>query len=481
MTKKIIGNDLVNVLNIDQTQKKIVTKLAMGDEVEIIEEIHNYHKIKLNNSGLLGLIHKRVRLIDPSQNNILKVSFVDVQEGDATIIETPRGNIIIIDAGENKLLARYLAGRYKGTSYEKPLQVDTMIVTHGDADHFSGLNEILKSEKHEISKKRIFIHPKRIYHNGITVRRSNKVHRGKNFGKIRKYNDRYYITELVDDFTKLDREKLNSKFSKWASTIDNWRKSGPITVERLSYGDDIKFSHLRKEGIVIKVISPFPETKQGKSVLPLLRKPLASGYSFLNENWEAHSSYSATHTINGHSIALQLIYNNVRFLFTGDITSETQSKLVGLANRKKLILRSEIFKVPHHGSADFSKEFLKRVSPAISIISSGGDTVLREYIHPRSILIGSLGKYSRTTHPLIFITELSAFFSKIGKIKVTSSADAESKEVFAFKREQFGIVHVRTDGNRILVFTHSGKRSMKEAYALKVKNCSIKLDTLDLA
>lgn len=36
------------------------------------------------------------------------------------------------------------------------------------------------------------------------------------------------------------------------------------------------------------------------------------------------------------------------------------------------------------------------------------------------------------------------------------------------KRTQFGIVHIRTDGKRVLVFTHSGKRDMKEAYSFTV-------------
>jgi hypothetical protein len=46
--------------------------------------------------------------------------------------------------------------------------------------------------------------------------------------------------------------------------------------------------------------------------------------------------------------------------------------------------------------------------------------------------------------------------------------DKPEEPFFAFKRTQFGIVHIRTDGRRVLVFTHSGKRDMKEAYAFKV-------------
>jgi hypothetical protein len=39
---------------------------------------------------------------------------------------------------------------------------------------------------------------------------------------------------------------------------------------------------------------------------------------------------------------------------------------------------------------------------------------------------------------------------------------------FGFERTNFGIIHVRTDGERVLVFTHSGKKGMREAYRFTV-------------
>ncbi|MGH7835000.1 MAG: hypothetical protein ACREQK_15255, partial [Candidatus Binatia bacterium] len=39
---------------------------------------------------------------------------------------------------------------------------------------------------------------------------------------------------------------------------------------------------------------------------------------------------------------------------------------------------------------------------------------------------------------------------------------------FGFERTNFGIIHVRTDGERVLVFTHSGKEGMREAYRFTV-------------
>ncbi len=71
---------------------------------------------------------------------------------------------------------------------------------------------------------------------------------------------------------------------------------------------------------------------------------------------------------------------------------------------------------------------------------------------------------SRPFPPLILCTELAAFFQARGYSKPTVGG----KEYFGFERTTFGIVHVRTDGKRLLIFTHSGKKGLKEAYRFRV-------------
>ena len=53
-----------------------------------------------------------------NKNVVLKVNFVDVQQGDGAVIETPDGKVMLIDGGDNQLFARYLAGRFRGTTRE---------------------------------------------------------------------------------------------------------------------------------------------------------------------------------------------------------------------------------------------------------------------------------------------------------------------------------------------------------------------------
>ncbi|MGR8925293.1 hypothetical protein ACU8MB_16270 [Rhizobium leguminosarum] len=95
---------------------------------------------------------------------------VDVQQGDGLILETPGGKVIVIDGGDNQLFARHAHFRYPNTSEQNPLIADLMLITHGDADHFDGLTELRRSETDSRPDKRIFVAPKRVYHNGIVKR-----------------------------------------------------------------------------------------------------------------------------------------------------------------------------------------------------------------------------------------------------------------------------------------------------------------------
>ena len=64
---------------------------------------------------------KPAQLVIPRENSqVLKVNFVDVQQGDGAVIETPDGKIILVDGGDNQLFARYLAARYRNTSAAAP-------------------------------------------------------------------------------------------------------------------------------------------------------------------------------------------------------------------------------------------------------------------------------------------------------------------------------------------------------------------------
>jgi hypothetical protein len=201
---------------------------------------------------------------------------------------------------------------------------------------------------------------------------------------------------------------------------------------------------------------------------------------------------SASHTINGHSIALRLSFGNVRFSLTGDLNREAMALM-----RQRLPLaafEAEIVKAPHHGSHDFDFSALAHTRPVVTIVSSGDESALKEYIHPRATLMAALGKVCREDTGVVFCTELAAFFETrdycherevlaeyFKARKDQSFSGEELRKLFSgdpgldpipsfygFERTNFGIVHLRTDGERVLAFTHSGRDHLNEAYRFHV-------------
>ncbi len=128
-------------------------------------------------------------------------------------------------------------------------------------------------------------------------------------------------------------------------------------------------------------------------------------------------------------------------------------------------MEAEVVKVPHHGSSDFDADVLKVMKPVVWLISSGDENARKEYIHPRADLMNSLGRASRQDGGVIFCTELAAFFDWVGP---SIPADKKKKAYFGYNKTVSGIIHVRTDGHKLLVFSHSAKDALKEAYGYNV-------------
>ncbi|MDA0824540.1 MAG: SH3 domain-containing protein [Proteobacteria bacterium] len=502
--RKFIDDDFVNLRRAPDSSSEVRVQLAFGDEVELLEtqgEWQRMRALSLFDGQASGWANNSPKL-KFRDSGIVKFSTVDVQQGDGMILETPSGKIVLIDGGDNKLFARHLAARFlhRGASVGDPLSVEAIITTHGDADHFDGLNDIKRSETESgiAERKRVFLHPKRIYHNGLVKFPSTKSGGGQRsdlemFGPTEEKDGTPYAVDLHDDPSALPDERLNRPFESWANTIQHWRTRGAIDVKRIAFGDDESnlFDFLHAEGLSVELQGPFPETVNGKTGFRFFRAPSKSAEMHLKSE---EGSFSASHTINGHSIAMRLTFGAVRFNLTGDINRPAMQ--LALANLDPKNLEAEIVKAPHHGSGDFDFKALKATRPVAAIISSGDESAVKEHIHPRATLMAALGKVMRGNTGLIFSTELAAFFTKrdyaherevlkkyfkdretdqftgaeIAKL-FTGRLDAGDPEpdFFAFERTNFGIIHVRTDGERVLIFTHSGRRGVNEAYVFTVK------------
>ena len=81
--------------------------------------------------------------VGESKDGKMRIHFVDVGQGDATIVELPDGKVALIDGAPEKATTALM--RYLNALDVK--QIDYLILTHADADHCGVLDEVLKCKK----------------------------------------------------------------------------------------------------------------------------------------------------------------------------------------------------------------------------------------------------------------------------------------------------------------------------------------------
>ena len=124
MSKQMVINvDLADVFA-QPGRKEFLHPLAWGDRVEVLETTAAELRIRTTkfetqpdgsilpvkteafiaptkSSGV-----KPADLVIPKKDNkVLKVNFVDVQQGDGSVIEAPDGTTILVDGGDNQMFA----------------------------------------------------------------------------------------------------------------------------------------------------------------------------------------------------------------------------------------------------------------------------------------------------------------------------------------------------------------------------------------
>lgn len=137
-------------------------------------------------------------------------------------------------------------------------------------------------------------------------------------------------------------------------------------------------------------------------------------YTYLDILWTGDSSISEN-IINNYSITCKIIYKNYDILFTGDIESVAEEKLINLYNNGEL--KSDVLKVAHHGSKSSSTEnFIKLVSPKIALIGVGKNNT---FGHPNNGVINRLEKNNTQIYRTDYYGEVVITLGK--KIKVNKS------------------------------------------------------------
>src|SRR4029079_1414661 len=86
--------------------------------------------------------------------------------------------------------------------------------------------------------KRLFIHPRRVFHNGLVKRPSTRD--GKSvpdvelLGGTQKVNDKtVLITDLAGDLLEVPATEMNAPFKAWRRALQTYRQRGNINIRRL--------------------------------------------------------------------------------------------------------------------------------------------------------------------------------------------------------------------------------------------------------
>ena len=198
---------------------------------------------------------------------------------------------------------------------------------------------------------------------------------------------------------------------------------------------------------------------------------------------------------------------DVRMLLTGDLNTLSQNSLLADYRGSENEFDCDIAKACHHGSSDVSYKFLEKMSPLVTIISSG-DSEGHDHPKPEVIAASALSgtktvENDKLKTPLIYITELarSVEVGQIEKVEELARDGSPSHEIdFSMLRATtkvirsgdrsaatvgkrlaggrmmtktvYGLINVRTDGKEILCAALNEKSSKWNYHVLKPKNRS---------
>lgn len=275
------------------------------------------------------------------------IGFFNIGMGDCTVIKGPKGEIGIIDCGSTNFgntriedVKNEIEG-FVGRSIE---EVDFVLVTHSDSDHYNQLGELLGS---------------------------TTIHE-------------FYHADLLGAFSNNDFRRWIHGSGKYAKKMANIKKIIPITVNAT-----------KKPSILLK------DWTKGTATCKI--HVLASNVdvdSIVIEGFEKPKKAYRTNTL---SAVVKITSASAEWLIAGDATSHTEKFLT---DNKSGVLKSDVIRVGHHGSGSSSSDnFVKEVDPKIAVISSAENN--SHHLPLKSVVYKWKAKtLDNTSHPIFHYDDL---------------------------------------------------------------------------
>jgi beta-lactamase superfamily II metal-dependent hydrolase len=462
------------------TRTKKQTTLLWGDRVRTGDSSAGWVKIKAR--GDEGWI----RQADLGGKSLLEFYFIDVGQGDGVLIRTPDHRHIMIDGGyprrdqpSGKNAADFVDWKFFRDYGQKNIELDAMVASHNDLDHYGGLWDLCSQEESaagELNAEKVLVEC--LYHAGLSWWKDSTSDR--TLGPFVDTDDGPLWTRLLGDRDSAlaataagSGPRLQGYWSSFIKCLLQTRKKNgqPTPFKRLTHEDEYLPGFKPAAGKAsIRVLGPPGYEVNGK---PALRK--FKGKDSINTN--------------GQSILMRVDYGRARILLTGDLNTESQLALLKFYEGNVQELECDVAKACHHGSDDVSYRFLQALRPAVTVISSGDH---ESNDHPRPSIVAASAttgfltiNKDRIVTPLIYSTELarSHKFSKAENLSVDQGSNPPlvlkkanlHKASVQFEKRQgvthtlhlgeariladliYGLVNVRTDGERIVCATMNEK------------------------
>ena len=459
-----------------EPKAKVRQQLVWGDWLQIVSRAHEGEGwLEVRGRGEVGWLP----VAQVQSERLLEVNFIDVGQGDGAFMVTPDDEFAVVDAGESDNMRRFLSWRFnmkldrrveRGEPHEvgRTVRFKFGAVSHPDLDHYEGFRKLLDSTGFRFDA---------LYHSTLVERPapSNTLR----LGARQTVGNRTAVTELIETPEQLAallaaHPTANTKYVtllRAAAASGRVKRIVGVTREA-GYLPGFGDAHRTAGGkrLSVEILGPAPIAAAGLCGLP----------------WFGDLGK----TKNGHSLVLRIRYGDVHILLGGDLNADAEEHLlatgVGPApsasatpaerddywRRARAAFGADVAKACHHGSADFTTQFLRAVDAAATIVSSGDD---EPHCHPRPDTLGALGRHGRGERPLIFSTELARstreFTKPLAAVQTQINAAVRALEQATTTAEKarirkeidqlldrkernvavYGMISVRTDGRTVVI------------------------------
>jgi competence protein ComEC len=245
-----------------------------------------------------------------SVRTTLDIFYIDVEGGAATLIVTPAGESILVDAGWPGFEGRDAKRIEKAMKEAGVTAIDHLIVTHYHTDHYGGVPELAR-----------LVRVNRFYDHG--------------------------------PMSSLDEDK------DFAAKYAAYRAAAKDQTVTLNPGSSIRLKQAQTAPpVFLQILASRGETVTSKRAIV---EP--------NSSCSGATEQPEDKTDNARSVAFLLRHGAFNFLDTGDLTWNVESKLVC---PQDMVGEVVLFQVAHHGAnTSNNPAMLRTIKPMVAIMNNG--------------------------------------------------------------------------------------------------------------